>query len=80
MRHLFKTTRVLYDAHRYRYVVQYRKWFKWINADEYPFDHVPGHNLYYRNKEKARDMAIERAQSMLDTVEVWRKSNIQYYI
>ena len=72
MKPLYKTVKVVYDAHTAEYMVYYRNWFRWR------FDR--GYNVSkYMSPKSAREMAIERAESLLETVEVFRKSNIDYY-
>lgn len=72
MKHLFRTVKVIYEASDNQYEVYYRNWFFWR------FDSCYKVNEYNDNK-KAKEKAIERAQALLDTVEVWRQSNIDYY-
>ena len=84
MKNLFKTTRVVYDAHLKEYQVYYKNWFFWKFDSCYKFDELDKGKRYspihYCTKEEAEKRAIERAAAMLDTVEVWKKSNIAYYI
>jgi len=72
MKPLYKTVKVVYDAHTAEYKVYYRNWFRWH------FDR--GYNVSkYMSPKTERESAIERAESLLETVEVFRKSNIDYY-
>jgi len=72
MKPLYKTVKVVYDAHTAEYKVYYRNWFRWR------FDR--GYNVSkYMSPKTAGESAIERAESLLETVEVFRKSNIDYY-
>jgi hypothetical protein len=72
MKPLYKTVKVVYDAHTAEYKVYYRNWFRWH------FDR--GYNVSkYMSPMSAREKAIERAESLLETVEVFRKSNMDYY-
>ena len=67
MKPLYKTVKVVYDAHVAEYKVYYRNWFRWH------FDR--GYNVSkYMSPKSAREMAIERAEALLNTVEVFRKS------
>ena len=74
-KHLFKATKVLFDAHTCQYEVYYRKWLFWHFDSVYKYDAEPKRPIHYRTKEKAKEKAIERASAMLETIEVWRKSN-----
>jgi hypothetical protein len=68
---VYKTVKVVYNAHSDRFEVYYRNWFRWH------FDKC--YNVgEYLSKEKAKELAIERAQGLLSTVEVWKQSNITY--
>lgn len=69
---LYKTTRVIYNAHMEQYEVHYRNWIKWHIDKTYKVNQ-------YMPKEQAKQLAIERAEGLLNTVEVWRQSNIDYY-
>ena len=67
MKTLYKTVKVVYDAHTAEYKVYYRNWFRWI-LDR-------GYNVSkYMTPKSAREKAIERAESLLETVEIFRKS------
>ena len=85
MKNLFKSTKVIYDAHLKEYQVYYKNFLFWHFDSCYKFDErgKDGHltkRYYYFEKHEAEKQAIERASAMLDTVEVWKKSNIQYFI
>lgn len=80
MRHLYKTTRVVYDAHLCEYVVEYKNWLFWRFDSTYRWDKPGGVPMYYRTREKAKQEAIERAQDMLQTVEVYRDTVIFPYV
>lgn len=71
MKSLYKTVKVIYDDHQKQYEVWYRNWFTWHYDSCYKISE-------YLNQERAKELAIERAQGMLGTVEVWRKSNILF--
>jgi alpha-L-fucosidase len=79
MKLLYKTTKVIYDAHLKQYQVYYKNWFVWKFDSAYKFDENPSRPVYYANKEQAKERAIKRASDMLDTVEVWKQTNITYY-
>ena len=72
MKILYKTAKVIYNAHLNQYEIWYKNWFFWH------FDSCYKVSEYLKN-EMAKDKAIERAQALLDTVEVWKQSNITYY-
>jgi hypothetical protein len=42
----------------------------------YKFDEDLNRPIQYRDKQRAEEMAVERAKGMLNTVEVWRGSNL----
>lgn len=75
---LFKTAKVIYNAHQKQFEVYYKNWFKWHFDKAYNFDTDPLRQTYHRDREQARQKAIERAESLLNTVEIWRKSNIDW--
>lgn len=84
MKHLFKSTKVIYDAHLKEYQVYYKNWFFWHFDSCYKFDErdEKGYlktRTHYREMHEAEKKAIERAKAMLDTVEIWKQSNISYY-
>lgn len=73
MKHLFKKTKVVFDAHLKRYEVYYKNWFIWQFDSCYQYDEkATSYPVHYRGKEAAEQAAIIRAQAMIDTVEVWR--------
>ena len=75
---LYKTVKVVYDAHHKSYDVYYRNWFRWHLDERYRYDEDPRHPVHHKSKEQAKIRAIERAESLLNTVEVFRKSNVSY--
>lgn len=75
MRYLYKSTKVVYDAHMKQYEVYYKNWFSWVFDSYYRYDENPRHPVHYCSKERAEQRAIERAGNMLKTHEVWRQSN-----
>jgi hypothetical protein len=76
MKPLYKSTKVVYDAHFREYQVYYRNWFFWKFDSCYKYDERDGYRpVHYCDKETAENRAIDRAKAMLDTVEVWRQSN-----
>ena len=74
MKRLFKSTKVIYDAHEAAYFVYYKNWFFWVLDSCYKFDTIPGLRRHDCNKQQAEKQAIERAEAMLETVEVFRKT------
>lgn len=72
MKFLYKTVKVIYNGHHKQYEIWYRNWFKWHYDYCYKISE-------YLNQERAKQLAIERAQGMLGTAEVWRQSQVQYY-
>lgn len=78
MKFLYKSTKVVYDAHLKEYQVYYKNWFTWKYDSCYKFDdQTTKYPVHYSSEESAKDRAIHRAKSMLNTVEVWRGS--QYW-
>ena len=80
MRIIFKQTKVIYDAHQKEYQVWYRNFFVWRFDSCYKFDENPSRPIHYRNKQRAEEMSIDRAKAMLNTIEVWRGSNLVPYV
>lgn len=77
MRPLFKTVKVIYNAHQKGYEVWYRNWFFWNFDSIYKFDpDGDKYPIHYKNQETAKQMALSRAECMLKTVEVFRASSI----
>lgn len=72
MKILYKTAKVIYDAHQKRYEVYYKNWFVWHFDSCYKVGE-------YLKDDIAKEKAIERAQALLNTVEVWKQSNMLYY-
>ena len=81
MKPLYKSTKVIYDAHLKEYQVYYKNWFVWRYDSSYKFDEKKAQYdpVHYCNEEKAMEKAINRAKAMLDTVEVWKQSQVLYY-
>ena len=76
MKNLFKQTKVIYDAHEKEYQVWYRNFFIWQYDSCYKHDISHPYTPHYdKKKEEAEQRAIERAKTMLNSVEVWRGSN-----
>jgi hypothetical protein len=76
---LFKSVKVVYDAHIKSYDVYYRNWFFWKLDRGYKYDENPGQSIHYCNKDEAKQRAIDRAGALLNTVEVYRATNMPYY-
>lgn len=84
MKHLYKSTKVIYDAHLKEYQVYYKNWFFWKYDSCYKFDERDSRGYlksptHYCDKHQAEERAINRAKAMLDTVEVWKQSQVFYY-
>jgi hypothetical protein len=81
MKPLYKSTKVIYDAHLKEYQVYYKNWFVWKYDSCYKFDEKKAsyNPVHYCDKETAEKRAITRATDMLETVEVWRRSQVLYY-
>ena len=83
MKPLFKSTKVIFDAHKKEYQVYYKNWFSWKYDSCYKYDERDGKGYmsspqHYCDKDTARQRAITRAENMLETVEVWRRSQVYY--
>lgn len=78
VKNLFNSVKVIYDAHTKSFNVYYRKWFFWKLDSYYKYDENPRHPIHYCNKEEAQKRAIDRANALLNTVEIYRKTNINY--
>lgn len=76
MKPLYKSAKVIYNAHQKQYEIWYRNWFVWHFDSCYKFDEDARNPIHYTKKERAEEMAVQRAKAMLNTVEVWRGSNI----
>jgi hypothetical protein len=76
---LFKSVKVIYDAHIKSYDVYYRNWFFWKLDRGYKYDENPRQPMYYCNEAEAKQRAIDRANSLLNTVEIYRATNMPYY-
>ena len=75
MKNIFKQTKVVYDDHSKVYKVYYKNWFRWIHDRDYRFDENTLYPVHYCNRQKAEERALDRAKSMLNTVEVWRSGS-----
>jgi hypothetical protein len=78
MKPLYKSTKVIYDAHLKEYEVYYRNWFFWHYDSCYKFDENPRQVRYYCTREEAEKRAIQRASDMLKSTLVWKQSNFTY--
>ncbi len=78
-KNLFNSVKVIYDAHTKSFDVYYRKWFVWKLDSTYKFDDDARYPIHYATKDQAKQRAIDQANALLDTVEIYRKSNISYY-
>jgi len=82
LKHLFKSTKVIFNAHQKQYEVYYKNWFIWRFDSYYRYDEKDGKSyrpVHYCDKDSAKQRAITRAEDMLETVEVWRRS-VTYYV
>ena len=83
MKNLFKSTKVIFDAHLKQYQVYYKNWLVWHLDSCYKYDerdskgYLPS-PVHYCDKDTAKQRAITRAENMLETVEVWRRSQVYY--
>lgn len=77
MKYLYKTVRVVHDVHLSEYKVQYRKWFRWIEDRQYRYDR-PTTKQYYCPQDRAKELAIARAEDLLNTAVVWQQSLVTY--
>ena len=76
-KYIYKSTKVIYDAHLKEYQVYYRNWFFWRYDSGYKFDGgATKYPVYYCDQENAKQRAITRAENMLSTVEIWKRSNL----
>ncbi len=74
-KYLFKSAKVEFNAHHHQFEVYYKNWFIWKFDSCYKFDEKPTkHPIHLCTKESAQERAIARADSLLYTVEVWKKS------
>lgn len=65
MKHIFKQTKVIWDAHLQEFRVYYKNFLFWKFEECYKVSqHLP--------VERVRELAIERAQNMLSSVEIYR--------
>ena len=80
MKPLYKSVKVIYDAHMKQYEIYYRNWFFWHYDSCYKFDdekekYKP---LHYQTREGAEERAIQRASNMLKSSLVWKQSNFTF--
>lgn len=79
VKHLYKSTKVIFDAHLKQYQVYYKNWLFWKFDSAYKYDEDRGnYHVHYRTKKQAEEAAICRAHDMLSTVEIWKQSNYFY--
>lgn len=71
MKILYKSSKVIYNAHQKQYEIWYKNWFVWRFDSCYQVSE-------YLKDDIAKKQAIERAQALLNTVEIWKQSNIMY--
>jgi hypothetical protein len=63
MKKNFLKTRVVYNAAELTYEVQYYKWLMWRYHCQYSVDNF--------GKERAKELAIEKAKAILEDEVVW---------
>ncbi len=80
MKFLFKTVRVIQDWHLKEYRVEYRNFISWKRDSSYRWDENPRHPVHYCDQNQAKERAIARAEGMLHTIEIYKKSNYTYYV
>jgi hypothetical protein len=80
MKFLYKTVRVVQDWHLKEYRVDYRNFLFWKRDSSYKWDEDTRNPTYYRTQEQAKTKAIDRAEGMLHTIEIYKKSNYTYYV
>jgi hypothetical protein len=78
MKPLYKSTKVIYNAHLKQYEVYYRNWFVWHYDCAYKFDENPKYPIHYCTRGEAEKRAIQRASDMLKSTLVWKQSNFTY--
>ena len=80
MKPLYKSVRVVLDAHRKEYQVEYKTFLFWKYDSCYKWDENPRNPVHYCNQFEAKERAIARAEGMLNTIEIYKKSNYTYYV
>jgi hypothetical protein len=70
MKNIFKAAKVVLDVHEAEYVVYYKKWLFWRIDRSYAF-WVQEPVSYRYTEEKAMELAIKRAQNLMESREVW---------
>jgi hypothetical protein len=76
---LFKAARVVNNTHLLQFEVEYKNWFAWTFDSCYQYrgtSERPGSSGRYLNEERARELAVARAESMLTTAVVWKKTAV----
>lgn len=68
---LFKTVKVIHNAHLKQYEVWYKNFIFWHFDSCYKMSE-------YTNEEMTKTRAIDRAAAMLKTEEVWRQSRFMW--
>lgn len=75
MKKLYKSTKVIFNAHLNQYEVYYKNFLFWHLDRSYKFDTSEnGYKVHFQEQKRAEERAIERAEAMLNTVEVWKKT------
>lgn len=72
MKPLYKRVRVIFNALRQSYDVQYKDWFYWKDVQSYRFDEKPTmYPTHYASKEQAEERAIKHATALLNTAVIF---------
>ncbi len=74
MKRLYRSVKVVYNAHHMSYDVYYRNWFFWNFDRCFKWDEDSRYPIHYCTKFEAETRAIERAKNLLKTVEIFRES------
>jgi len=77
MKFLFDKVRVVHDAHMHEYRVEYKCWFRWVLQYSYQYEldkSRPG-----PTQERAKELAIARAEALMETCIVWERTQVKYY-
>ena len=78
-RSVFKSVKVLHNAHLKQYEVYYKSWFFWKFDSALKYDDPDTRISIHPPQLQARERAIERARGMLKTAVVFEETNIYYF-
>lgn len=76
---LYKSVRVVHNAHARAFEVYYRKWFKWHYEGCYKYEDKANIHGFSMSRERAKELALERAEGMLNSTVVWQQSSFMGY-